>query len=311
MTDPLPPLDPRALRDAFGCFMTGVTVVTTRDDTGKPLGFTANSFSSVSMDPPLLLVSISNRSVNLAAFAAGAGFAVNILAEGQKDVSATFARPSEDRFADVYWRQGPVGSPLIAGVSAWFDCTLEQAIPAGDHTILLGRIGAFEAAPAPGLGYYRGAYVTPAQTAAQLPAGPDVVITAILECEGKILLRDDGRGGLTLPMARVGREGVQNALARLIAETGLPATAGEIYAVYDDVTQGKQHIAFRCPAKPGTPAQGAFVDLTPEGVADVTDPAMLTMLERLAAEARMGNYGLYFGTHEQGRVQRIGERKDP
>ena len=311
MTPPLPAPDPRALRDAFGCFMTGVTVVTTRDAAGKPLGFTANSFSSVSMDPPLLLVSISNRSVNLDSFAAGAGFAVNILAEGQKDVSATFARPSEDRFANVYWRHGPVGSPLIAGVSAWFDCTLEQAIPAGDHTILLGRIGAFEASPAPGLGYYRGAYVTPAQTAAQLPTGPDVVITAILECEGRVLLQDDGRGGLTLPMARVGREGVQNALARLIAETGLPATAGEIYAVYDDVAQGKQHIAFRCPASPGRPAQGALVDLSPEGVADVTDPAMLTMLERLAAEARMGNYGLYFGTHEQGRVQRSGERKNP
>lgn len=311
MTNTLPPLDPRALRDAFGCFMTGVTVVTARDAAGKPLGFTANSFSSVSMDPPLLLVSISNRSINLDSFAGGAGFAVNILAEGQKDISATFARPSDDRFANVYWRQGPVGSPLIAGVSAWFDCTLEQAIPAGDHTILLGRIGAFEATPAPGLGYYRGAYITPAETAAQLPAGPDVVITAILECEGKILLLDDGRGGLTLPVARVGREGVQTALARLIAETGLPATAGEIYAVYDDMAQGKQHIAFRCPANPGQPARGAFVELSPEGVADVTDPAMLTMLERLAAEARMGNYGLYFGTHEQGRVQRIGERKDP
>jgi len=304
-------IDPRALRDAFGCFMTGVTVVTMTDEANRPIGFTANSFSSVSLDPPLLLVSIANRSANLEAFRKGGGFAVKILSEGQKDISATFARPVEDRFSTVYWRRGPVGSPVIAGVSAWFDCSLEQAIAAGDHTILLGRIGGFEATPAPGLGYYRGAYVTPAQTAAQLHTGPDVVITAILECEGKVLLQDDGRGGLTLPMARVGREGVQNALARLIAETGLPATAGEIYAVYDDVAQGKQHIAFRCPASPGTPARLAFVDLSPEGVADVTDPAMLTMLERLAAEARMGNYGLYFGTHEQGRVQRIGERKDP
>jgi len=97
-------------------------------------------------------VSIANTSVNLASFVGAKGFAVNILSEGQKDVSATFARPSEDRFASVYWRHGPVGSPLIARVSAWFDCTLEQAIPAGDHTILLGRIGAFEASAAPGLG---------------------------------------------------------------------------------------------------------------------------------------------------------------
>jgi len=302
------PLDPRALRDAFGCFMTGVTVVTALGPDGKPLGFTANSFSSVSLDPPLLLVSIANSSINRAAFESAPGFAVNILAEGQKDVSATFARPVEDRFATVYWRKGPVGSPLIAGVSAWFDCTLEQAVAAGDHTILIGRIGGFEATPAPGLGYYRGAYVTPAQTAAQLPTGPDVVISAILEAGGQILLMDDGQGGLTLPTARVGREGVQTALAQLIAATGLTAAPGSIYAVYEDVAQGRQHIAFRCAAETGRPACGAFVDLTSEGVAEVTDPAMRVMLERLADEARIGNYGIYFGTHEQGRVQRTGER---
>lgn len=304
-------LDPRALRDAFGCFMTGVTVVTTIDAEGKPLGFTANSFSSVSLDPPLLLVSIANGSQNRAAFAGAAGFAVNILAEGQKDVSSTFARPVEDRFSTVYWRRGPVGSPLIAGVSAWFDCRLERTVEAGDHTILIGRVGGFEATPAPGLGYYRGAYVTPAQTAAQLPTGPDVVITAILEAEGQVLLTDDGRGGLTLPMARVGREGVQAALAGLIAATGLTAAPGSIYAIYEDVTQGKQHIAFRCPATLGQPARGGFVDLSPAGVADVTDPAMRVMLDRLAEESRIGNYGIYVGTHEQGRVTRIGERSDP
>jgi hypothetical protein len=101
MTDAAPALDPRALRDAFGCFMTGVTVVTTADAEGKPLGFTANSFSSVSLDPPLLLVSIANLGQSAGLCRAGAGFAVNILAEGQKDISATFARPVDDRFAGL------------------------------------------------------------------------------------------------------------------------------------------------------------------------------------------------------------------
>ena len=303
-------VDPRALRDAFGCFMTGVTVVTTMEG-AKPLGFTANSFSSVSLDPPLLLVSIANRSGNLAAFAQGTGFAVNILSEGQKDISARFAKPVEDRFAEVYWRRGPVGSPVLAGVSAWFDCRLEQAVPAGDHTILIGRIGGFEAGSAPGLGYYRGAYVTPADTAAHMPAGPDVIVSAVVETGGRVLLVDDGRGGLAVPMARVGREGVQAALARLLAQHGVTAGAGSIYAVYEDARLGTQHIALRCPADPGTPRIGAYVDLSREGVADVTDPALRSMLTRLADEARVGAYGIYFGTQDKGRVQRLGEGPTP
>ncbi|HOZ31388.1 MAG TPA: flavin reductase family protein [Tabrizicola sp.] len=299
-------VDPRALRDAFGCFMTGLTVVTTVQD-GRPLGFTANSFSSVSLDPPLLLVSIANRSANLSAFTTGAGFAINILSEGQKDLSARFARPVDDRFADLYWRHGPAGNPVLAGVSAWFDCRLEQAVPAGDHTILIGRITGFEAGDAPGLGYYRGAYVTPATTAAQMPAGPDVVISAVIEADGQVLLVDDGRGGLSVPMARVGTDGVQAALTRLLAAVGVTAGAGSIYAVYEDAGTKTQHIALRCPARPGKPAQGAFVELSADGVADITDPALRAMLLRLADEARVGAYGIYFGTHETGRVQRLTE----
>jgi flavin reductase (DIM6/NTAB) family NADH-FMN oxidoreductase RutF len=295
--------DPRRLRDAFGCFMTGVTVVTTRQE-GRPLGFTANSFASVSLDPPLLLVSIANGSANRAAFADGAGFAVNILSEAQKDISARFARPAEDRFADLYWRVGPAGNPLLAGVAAWFDCTLHQAIPAGDHTILIGRIQAFEAGEAPGLGYYRGAYVTPAATAALLPAGPEVVLSAVIEAEGQVLLVDDGRGGLSVPMARVGRDGVQATLARLLADHGVSAGAGAVYAVYEDAGTRSQQIALRCPAPLCKPRRGGFVDLSPEGVADVTDPALRAMLLRLAEEARLGVYGIYFGTHETGRVHR-------
>lgn len=301
------PFDLRALRDAFGGFMTGVTVVTTTDPAGRPLGFTANSFASVSLDPPLLLVCIANGSSNLARFAGGAGFAVNILAEGQAAIARTFARPAADRFAGLAWHIGPVGAPILDGVVAWFDCTREQSVPAGDHTILIGRIGAFAAAAHPALGYYRGAYLTPAATAAQLPTGPEVVIAAILEAEGRVLLVADGQGGLAVPMARVGPKGVQATLRALIAELGLEAEPGLIYAVYEDARRGTQHIAIRCPARLARPARGAFVALAPEGLVDVADPALRAMLARLAEEARLGTYGVYFGTHEAGRVQRGSE----
>ncbi len=317
---PMPPaespaLSPRALRDAFGTFMTGVTVVTTRDAAGRPLGFTANSFASVSLDPPLLLVSIARSSQNHAAFVAAGGFAVNILSEGQKEVSNTFARPVEDRFSTVYWRNGPVGAPLIAGVSAWFDCTMEQVVEAGDHAILIGRVGGFEAGQSAGLGYYRGSYFTPVQTGAAVATGPHVIISAVIEAAGpagsEVLLVDDGAGGLTLPTAKVGREGAQAALSAMIAALGVRAAPGFIYAVYEDVARGHQHIAFLCPAATGTPLKGAFVELSPAGVADVTDPALRVMLERLAEESRVGNYGIYFGNQDQGRVEPIGERKKP
>ena len=136
--------DARALRDAFGAFLTGVTVVTTVDDAGAPIGFTANSFTSVSLDPPLLLVCLAKTSRNYATLTAAKGFGVNILSEDQKDVSNTFARPVEDRFAAVDWRIGPHGSPVFADVAAWFDCATHDVVDAGDHVILIGRVEGFD-----------------------------------------------------------------------------------------------------------------------------------------------------------------------
>lgn len=292
----------RLLRDAFGTFMTGVTVVTALDEAGLPIGFTANSFSSVSLNPALLLVSIAKTSGNYARFMAAKSFAINILSEDQKDVSNTFAKPVEDRFATVKWQIGPYGAPILAGVSAWFDCSTHQVVDAGDHAILIGQVEAFEASGQSGLGYYRGSYFTPAQAGAQLASGPAVVVSALIEQDGRVLLQDDGRGGLSLPTARVGAKGATATLQALIDAAGVQAVPGFIYSVYEDVAAAQQHIAFLCPSTAGTPSKGGFVDLAPNGFDDVTDPAMRTMLERLAEEARVGDYGIYFGNQNMGRV---------
>lgn len=296
----------RLLRDAFGTFMTGVTVVTTLDARGKPLGFTANSFSSVSLEPPLLLVSIARSSRNYAAFHDARGFAVNVLSECQKEVSNTFARPVPDRFATVSWRHGPHGFPVLEGVSAWFDCSMHQVVEAGDHAILLGHVEAFEAGSLPGLGYYRGGYFTPVRTADAIGTGPAVLVIAIIEKAGQVLLVDDGQGGLVLPSSRVGSEGASATLRALIASTGIAAEPGLIYAVYEDVRRGLQHLAYLCPATRGRPVRGAgFVDLSPAGLADVSDPAMRSMLERLSEENRLGNHGIYSGNQDAGEVYRL------
>lgn len=292
----------RRLRDAFGTFMTGVTVVTTTHE-GKPLGFTANSFASVSLEPPLLLVSIAKSSSNYAAFVAAEGFAINILAEDQREISNTFARPVADRFATVTWAPGPLGSPILSGAGGWFDCATHQIVDAGDHALLIGRVGSFGATTSPGLGYYRGSYFT--ATAAAVAPGPEVVISAIVERNGCVLLTDDGMGGLTLPTARVGRDGATAALTKLLDGLRLQAAPGFIYSVFEDTARGHQHIAFRCPCTGGTPARGAFVELSPGSLNDITDPALRIMLDRLAEETRQGNYGIYFGNQTSGRVAKV------
>ncbi|MCC5973849.1 MAG: flavin reductase family protein, partial [Rubellimicrobium sp.] len=274
---------------------------------GAPLGFTANSFSSVSLEQPMVQVIIALRSTNHADFAGAKTFAVNVLSEAQRDVSTTFSRPVPDRFAAVDWWQGSTGCPIFEGVSAWFDCTMFRTIEAGDHTILIGKVQDFHATALPGLGYGRGAYLTPARTEPQT-LGPDVVITAIIERGGAVLLTDDGMGGMTLPSVRAGREGAQIALAQLLDSIGTEAEPGPVYAVYEDVRRGSQTTAFRCPSGAGgDPNTGQFVPLDPNALGDVTDPALRTMLERLAAERQSGNFGIYFGDQDRGQVARVAE----
>ncbi len=297
--------DPRALRNAFGTFMTGVTVVTTHDADGNPLGFTANSFTSVSLDPPLVLVCLAGTSRNHDAFARAKEFAVNILSEGQKDVSNTFARPVEDRFAAVKWHKGPHGSPLLEGVSAWFDCAGFKTVEAGDHLILIGRVMAFDASTAPGLGYARGVYVTPAAEAGALARTAGLVVSALIEHEGRVLLLDDGHGRLSLPETRSGKGGASAALSRLIAESGVSARPGFIYSVYEDETREHQHISFLCQAAEGASCRGIFAELSDRTLMAIADPAMRIMLERFANESRMGNFGVYYGNQISGEVRPI------
>lgn len=299
--------DPRALRNAFGAFMTGVTVVTTTDAEGNPVGFTANSFTSVSLDPPLVLVCLANSSRNYATFTGAKGFAVNILSEGQTDVSNTFARPVEDRFAAVDWRAGPHGSPVFAGTSAWFDCSMFNTVDAGDHLILIGKVEAFENGTAPGLGYARGAYVTPAAEVEALSNQAGLMVSALIVHEGKVLLVDAGDGNLTLPETRVRKDGASAALTRLIDDLGLTADPGFIYSVYEDEAREHQHISFLCQTAEGTPSRGVFTELTPSTLMDIADPAMCTMLERFAAESRMGNFGVYYGNQVSGEVRPLSQ----
>lgn len=132
--------DPRALRQALGSFATGVTVITAVTPDGRQVGVTASSFNSVSLDPPLILWSLSGRSPNLAAFRDGRHFAVNVLAEAQRDLCQRFGRPQDDKFDGLPVARGLGGVPLLPGAVAQFECAGEAAYPGGDHLIIVGRV---------------------------------------------------------------------------------------------------------------------------------------------------------------------------
>lgn len=299
-------LDPHALRNAFGTFMTGVTVVTAHNENEHPIGFTANSFTSVSLDPPLVLVCLANSSSNREAFVNAAGFAVNVLSETQVAVSNTFARPAEDRFANIEWKTGPQGSPVIEGVTAWFDCAMYNQVEAGDHVILIGEVKAYESTPAPGLGYARGAYVSPSTATDALVQDTKLFVSALIERNGQVLLVDDGHGGSTLPECAVAaNEGASAAVRQLINATGLSAEPGFIYSVFEDPERKRQHISFLCQAAEGDPTSGVFVPAKASSFDDVSDPAFVTMLERFVTEYNLGNFGIYFGTQKSGEVRTL------
>ncbi|MCS6987402.1 MAG: flavin reductase family protein [Sphingomonadaceae bacterium] len=152
--------DERALRDAFGCFATGVTIVTSADAEGRPVGFTANSFTSVSLDPPQLLVCVAKTASSLPAIRAHRLFGVSVLADSQRALAERFARRGVDRFAAGHWVEAESGVLLLEGACAHFACRLDLEVDSGDHVILVGRIDSFRAAPdREPLLYLRGRYV--------------------------------------------------------------------------------------------------------------------------------------------------------
>ena len=154
--------DPRQLRIGFGEFLTGVTVVTTRDAEGEPTGLTANSFSSLSLDPPLVLFSIGKSSNTFEAFEAGNGFVIHMLAADQRSLADQFATKDVDRFDGVDWSAGYDDLPVISDVLATFECSREHVYEGGDHLILVGRIERFTVGDRtrPALGYFRSSYVS-------------------------------------------------------------------------------------------------------------------------------------------------------
>lgn len=150
--------DDAALRRTLGCFVTGVTVVTARGTDCAVYGFTANSFTAVSLAPPLVLVCVGDAVQGVETFRSCERFAINILSESQRALSRSFADDAPNLFPATDWRDGPHGSPILRDGLGWLECASERRIDAGDHMILLGRVLAHECSERHPLVYYRGGY---------------------------------------------------------------------------------------------------------------------------------------------------------
>lgn len=305
------PIDPIALRRAFGTFVTGVTVITTRDEDGTPRGMTANSFTSVSLDPPLLLVCVAKSASSYPAFTNAGCFAVNILHEGQVDVSGNFASKSPDKFQSVTHDHIHTGAPVLTDSLTWFDCTTYNTVDAGDHAILIGQVRAFGTSPTAPLGFCRGRY---ASVKDPLPNGwlasHGMIIGYLIEAGEGLLLRSDGKGGWVLPSARR-----RKADSQLVIDGGdaLSLVPDEtfLYSVFHVADSDPGYLVYRARlAGEGGAGTSLPSDLRFFPLHDLPDDAIAThelrsMLRRYVRERQAGRFGIYMDSDDGGRVAMI------
>lgn len=151
-------MDPLQLRGALGRFATGVTIVTCLDAQGAFVGLTANSFNSLSLEPPLVLWSLRQNSPSLVAFAEAKRFAVNVLTEAQVDLSRRFASRTEHKFDEGAWALGEQGAPVLSGCAAVFECEQHSHQAIGDHVLFIGHVLGYSESPLPPLVFQGGHY---------------------------------------------------------------------------------------------------------------------------------------------------------
>lgn len=305
------PANTTDLRSAFGSFLTGVTIVTTSDD-GKPMGFTANSFTSVSLEPPLLLVSLSNDLNCLSAFENNEHFAVNVLSADQQSLSNTFASYDGDRFEGISHRPGKHNSPLLEGVCAWFDCVVHKRIVAGDHTLYIGEILDFDFQEITGLGYSRKGYFSlhHEQLASDLRQMSGELTTGyIIEQNHHLVVRNTG---MQLELPTTGDHTSLKQLHESLEKNGVKREAGMLYSMFQFNSTESHAVYYR--------ARGSFTDLSEYGSDGASGAEFVTcaiddlplelfesaavrsMLKRFKHEHAMGVYGIYHGTEVAGEV---------
>ncbi len=301
--DPL--FDVKAFRSALGTFLTGITVVTTVDAEDIPRGFTANSFTSVSLEPPLVLVCIGKGASTYEAFQSAGHFCINILSEEQKNISSRFSSRTAERFSTVNWLPGACGSPVLQDVSAWFECKMHQQVDAGDHLVLIGRVVDFAQSSVNPLGYCRGAYVTPSLMQSLLDSAftSQLRVGVILESNGALLLHKNEAGGLGLLTASsLGSRDDPSSLLGRAERLGLKFSLSFLFSVFEDEVGGKNRVSvyYRGILEETAGLDGSLVLATEDRIPweRIVDDNEVRMLRRFIREAQDKVFSVYSGGNQ-------------
>ena len=304
--------DTRDLRLALGSFPTGVTVVTSKDKDDNPIGFTANSFTSVSLNPQLILICIDKASFNIQSFPEGGYFAVSVLSESQQHISTTFASPETDRFKDISWESKATGSPIISNSVAWFDCDMDKIIDGGDHLILIGKVREFGSNPQTPLVYLRGNYVNLGLEQKMLLAmenkNTKILVGALIEWRKKIFLLEDKTTGLLyFPTAtRLGVINDDQSLLGKLHDLKISVSEHYLFSVFENSNDKTSLIYYRTQVEDGSSiTAGQFYEFDSIPFELLVDEASRIMLKRYIAERELNAFGIFVGKESEGKVEAI------
>ena len=301
-------------RQALGSFMTGVTVITTRDASGHDRGMTANSFTSVSLDPPLVLFCIDRRAASYEAFTAAPGYVVHILGSHQQELAQAFASKSPEKFSGLQLERSSTGMAVLADAHAVLDCVAHDVVEAGDHAVIIARVEAFAIADQRPLGFYQGkmqSFNTEDELARSATTGASrpCVLWVMETLAGEIALRRD-HDETSLPSSSVTAGELDDArLGKVAAQTlGAPVVIDFLYSVYGSPSDSLT-LVYRGridPSGEGIALSPGHVLVAAKDAAEtVSDETQRSVLERYVAERGDLSFGIYAGSIETGSIATI------
>ncbi|WP_031464532.1 flavin reductase family protein [Sciscionella sediminilitoris] len=303
----------RALRQALGAFVTGVTIVTTRAEDGSWRGITVNSFTSVSLRPPRVLVCVDNRAASFPVFTAASGYVINILGAEDQELATRFASKRPDKFDGIEVEQSPLGHPILRAATTWIECRRAETIDIGDHAVLIGAVTDYAERGGQPLAFHQGRFVSfaPApQLADSGGEGQTIRAGWIVETpQGSVALTHLPDGRLAIPTAPVhARQLSERSLCREGgALVGAPMTIEFLYSAYNSETSGQLTMVYRSTTDRARldSDRASLYPLSETTLSRIASTVERSVLRRYAREREGPTFGIYSGTELSGNVVQL------